>query len=84
MVTLWAVTVFLSKLHPGKGWYWLTLVPALFMTMVTASFLMVAPGVGLGEVLPRTLGYGLAAAFTAALGVLFFVKKGKKNGEQKQ
>ena len=75
MVTLWAVTVFLSKLHPGKGWYWLTLVPALFMTMVTASFLMVAPGVGLGEVLPRTLGYGLAAVFTAALGVLFFVKK---------
>jgi hypothetical protein len=45
------------------------------MTMVTASFLMVAPGVGLGEVLPRTLGYGLAAVFTAALGVLFFVKK---------
>lgn len=84
MVTLWAVTVFLSKLHPGKGWYWLTLVPALFMTMVTASFLMVAPGVGLGEVLPRTVGYGLAAVFTAALGVLFFVKKGKKNGEQKQ
>jgi len=84
MVTLWAVTVFLSKLHPGKGWYWLTLVPALFMTMVTTSFLMVAPGVGLGEVLPRALGYGLAAAFTAALGVLFFVKKGKKNGEQKQ
>ncbi|MBR1765504.1 MAG: carbon starvation protein A [Bacteroidales bacterium] len=79
MVTLWAVTVFLSRLHSGKGWYWITLVPALFMSMVTISFLFVAHGEGLGSVLPRWLGYSLAAAITVVLGVLFFVRRGKSD-----
>jgi carbon starvation protein CstA len=78
MVTLWAVTVFLSKLHPTKGWYWITLLPALFMSMVTISFIMVAPGQGLGNLLPRPVGYAIAAVLTAALGVLFFVRKTKQ------
>lgn len=84
MVTLWAVTVFLSKLKPGTGWYWITLIPALFMSMVTISFLFVAHKEGLGSVLPRTVGYGIAAAITLTLGVLFFVRKGNKNNTQKQ
>ncbi len=78
MVTLWAVTVFLSKLHPTKGWYWITLLPALFMSMVTISFIMVAPGQGLGNLLPRPVGYAIAAVITLALGVLFFIRKNKK------
>ena len=78
MVTLWAVTVFLSKLHPTKGWYWITLLPARFMSMVTISFIMVAPGQGLGNLLPRPVGYAIAAVLTAALGVLFFVRKTKQ------
>ena len=77
MVTLWAVTVFLSRLKKGH-WYWITLVPALFMSMVTISFLFVAQKEGLGSLLPRPVGYGIAAAITLALGVLFFVRK-KKN-----
>ena len=75
MVTLWAVTVFLCRHLPGKGWYWLTLIPALLMSMVTISFLLVAEKEGLGSLLPRAWGYGLAAAITAGLAVLFFVKK---------
>ena len=77
MVTLWAVTVFLSRHLPGKAWYWITLIPALFMSMVTISFLFVAEKEGLGSLLPRPVGYGIAAVITLALGILFFVRKNK-------
>ena len=79
MVTLWAVTVFLARLKPGKGWFFITLIPALFMSMVTISFLLVAQKEGLGSILPRPIGYSLAAAITIILGILFFIRKGKKN-----
>jgi carbon starvation protein CstA len=78
MVTLWAVTVFLSKLHPGKMWYLISLIPALFMSMVTISFLFVAQKEGLGSVLPRPAGYAIAAVLTAALGTLFFLRRNRK------
>ena len=78
MVTLWAITVFLSRHLPGKAWYWITLIPALFMSMVTISFLFVAQKEGLGSVLPRPVGYSIAAAITLVLGVLFFIRKKKK------
>ena len=83
MVTLWAITVFLKQHLPGKAWYWLTLLPALFMSMVTISFLFVAEKEGLGGLLPRPVGYGLAAVVTIALGVLFFKKMatGKEKSE---
>lgn len=34
--TLWALTVWLAKEHKC---YWLTLIPALFMTMVTVTYI---------------------------------------------
>ena len=83
MVTLWAVTVFLSRHLPGKAWYWLTLIPALFMSMVTISFLLVAQKEGLGSLLPRPAGYAIAAVITLALGILFFVRKNKKPAENR-
>lgn len=79
MVTLWAITICLSKLHSRKMWYLISLIPALFMSMVTISFLFVAQKEGLGSVLPRPVGYGIAAAITLALGVLFFVRKHSSN-----
>ena len=81
MVTLWAITVFLSQHKPDKAWYWLTLVPALFMSMVTISFLLVAEKEGLGSIISRPVGYGIAAAITALLGIIFFVKKAKKHNK---
>ncbi len=48
------------------------------MSMVTISFIMVAPGQGLGDILPRPAGYAIAAVITLALGVLFFIRKNKK------
>ena len=74
MVTLWAITVFLSRSKKG-GWYWITLIPALFMSMVTISFLLVAQKEGLGSILPLPVGYGIAALITLALGVLFFIRR---------
>ena len=77
MVTLWAVTVFLSRHLPGKAWYLITLLPALFMSMVTISFLLVADKEGLGQLLPHTAGYIIAAVLTAALAALFFIRSNK-------
>lgn len=54
--TLWAATVYLAR-H-GK-FYMLTLVPALFMQMVTISYILLAPR-------PEGFGIGHTAAFVAA------------------
>lgn len=70
--TLWAVTVFL--LENGKC-YWLTLLPALFMTMVCSTFIFIAPDQGLG--LARPIAYSLGGVCTVAAGIAFIVKAGK-------
>jgi carbon starvation protein CstA len=46
-VVLWTITVFLVN---NKKNYWITLIPALFMTMVVSSYLFIAPeGFGLSD-----------------------------------
>ncbi len=56
--TLWTITVYLVK-NRGAGWYLVTLIPALFMTAVCVTFILVdkvgfhinaaaAPWIGLG------------------------------------
>jgi len=68
---LWAITVYLAQ---EKKFYWITLLPALFMTTVTISYLFFAPeGFGLSYMI--SLSVGLIAALGAA--VLFFLKLGK-------
>ena len=54
----------------------MALIPALFMTMVTVSFVFVSPTF-LGAFLPRTLGYCLAAVVTAGCLAWFFHKEPK-------
>ena len=78
-VTLWAVSVYLAK-NKGNLWYLITLIPALFMTMVTGCFLFVAKAAdgGLGSILPRPVGYGIGAAITV-LGLVMFVLFLKRN-----
>ena len=77
-VTLWAITVYLSK-NKGKLWYLISLVPALFMTMVTGCFLFVAEKEGLGSVLPRPIGYAIGIAITMLCLGLFVGKMKKHN-----
>ena len=72
-VTLWAITVYLKR-EKGKGWFLMTLLPALFMTMVTGSFLFVAEKEGLGSLLPRGVGYGIGTAITLVVLVIFLLK----------
>ncbi len=78
-VTLWAISVYLAK-NKGKLWYLITLIPALFMTMVTGCFLFVAKAAdgGLGSVLPCPVGYGIGAAITV-LGLVLFILFLKRN-----
>ena len=78
-VTLWAISVYLAK-NKGKLWYLITLIPALFMTMVTGCFLFVAKAAdgGLGSILPHPVGYSIGAALTV-LGLVLFMMFLKKN-----
>ena len=76
-VTLWAISVYLAK-NKGKIWYLITLIPALFMTMVTGCFLFIAQKGGFGSMLPRPVGYGIGAAITLLGLVLFVVWKKKQ------
>lgn len=77
-VTLWAVTNYLAK-NKTKSWYLITLIPALFMTMVTTSFLLVAEKEGLGRVLPHPIGYLISAGITVAAFIVFFRLKKNRN-----
>jgi carbon starvation protein CstA len=67
-VVLWAITVYLAR---ERKFYWLTLVPALFMTVVVTSYLLYAPE-GFGLSYAVSISTGLLAALGAAL--LFFLK----------
>lgn len=71
MIVLWAITVYLAQ---EKKFYWITLIPALFMTTVITSYLLFAPeGFGLSYLI--SLSVGLVAALGAA--ILFFLKLDK-------
>ncbi|MFA5327578.1 MAG: carbon starvation protein A [Prolixibacteraceae bacterium] len=68
MIVLWAITVYLAR---EKKFYWITLIPALFMTVVIISYLLFAPeGFGLSYMVSMSV--GLLCAFGA--GVMFFLK----------
>ena len=55
--TLWAITVYLAKKHKA---YIISLIPALFMTTVSTTFIFVSPQM-LGNLIPLTVGYVLGA-----------------------
>ena len=84
MVTLWTITVYLAQHKPRTMWYMLTLIPALFMSMVTISFLFVAQKEGLGSFIPRTWGYILAAVVTLAFLFIFVRWLGRFNKTEKK
>ena len=63
--TFWALTVYLYK---EKRNYWITLLPALFMSAVCSAYIMVAPE---GFNLPLYIGYIVAAVVCIAFSLLF-------------
>lgn len=65
--TFWALTVFLARERKGLG-YMITLIPALFMTVVCVTYIMFAPeGLSLSYNLSVAIGIGVAVVF----GILF-------------
>ncbi len=68
MIVLWAITVYLAR---EKKFYWITLIPALFMTTVITSYLLFAPeGFGLSYMVSLTTGL----IVTLASGIWFYLK----------
>lgn len=77
-VTLWAITVYFAQ-NKKRPWFVVTIIPALFMTMVTGCFLFVAKAAdgGFGSFIPRSVGYGIGAAITVAALTAFIIWKVK-------
>ncbi len=66
--TLWAITVYLVR---NKKNYFVTMIPALFMTCVTMTYICIAPE---GFHLNPVLSYIIAGVITIGMMVLFAVK----------
>ena len=69
--TLWAITVYLVHEHKN---YWITLLPALFMTVVCSSFLMVSKN-AFGFDMSIGYGVGLAALLIGAVWFCLWYRK---------
>lgn len=68
-ITLWAATAWLYR---GRKPYWITLLPALFMTDVCVSYIIIAPeGFGLSW----SAGMATGVVAMVLLGVLFFFRR---------
>ena len=78
--TLWALTVWLAKEHKC---YWLTLIPALFMMMVTVTYIFFAQE---GFRLSYSVSLGIAVFVTLLLSFLFirFLRTLSKRGAIKK
>ena len=71
-LTLWAITIYLVR---EKKFYWLTLIPSLFMTMVISTYIMVSPEI-LG--LSTSIGYVAGAVCTGVTWAIFLWWQMKK------
>ncbi|MDR3328211.1 MAG: carbon starvation protein A [Prevotellaceae bacterium] len=71
--TLWAITVYLYR---KKKKYIISLIPALFMTAVTSTYIFIAPeGFKLSATLSNTLGFSI----TIIVGICFFISRKEKS-----
>jgi carbon starvation protein CstA len=75
--TLWTLTVYLAKNRPA--YFWVTLIPALFMTAVCTSFIMISKtAFGLAP----EVGFSVAAVVCVVLlGVFLKWKVSQKGAE---
>lgn len=67
MVVLWTITIFLMQ---QRKFYWITFVPAVFMTAVTSTYLLFAPE---GFSLSKEISYSIGALITALSMAGFFI-----------
>ncbi len=71
-IVLWTITIYLSNLNKN---YWISLLPAVFMTMVCSSYIFIAPE---GFQLSHGLSYGLGAVVTIAATASFVALRYRK------
>lgn len=67
MVVLWTITVYLAQ---EKKFYWITLIPAVFMTAVTTTYLLFAPE---GFSLSKEIAYSVGGALSILAFIGFFI-----------
>ncbi len=72
MVVLWTVTAYL--IYENKQ-YWVTLLPAIFMTMVSTTYILIAPE---GFHLPNTISYWGGALLTMLISISFWMFTAKR------
>lgn len=75
MVVLWTITAYLIR---KKKLFWLTLVPAVFMTMVCSTYILIAPE---GFQLENQSAYLLGALITIGITALFWINIHKKQNK---
>lgn len=64
-IALWTVTVWLAR---SRKFFWMTLLPAMFMTVVCSSYILIAPE---GFSLPYEVGLGAGLALMVLCTLLF-------------
>lgn len=69
MIILWTITVYLVQ---EKKFYWVTLIPAVFMTAVTSTYLLFAPE---GFSLSKEISYSAGALLSVVSIIAFFIYK---------
>ena len=74
--TLWAITVYLVR---EKKNYYITLLPALLMTLVCSTYICIAPE---GLSLPQPVAYGIGGA-CALTGLVWFITWFKKETQKR-
>ncbi|MDF7823522.1 carbon starvation protein A [Pontiellaceae bacterium B12227] len=72
VIVLWMAAAYMASKQKN---YWIALIPALFMTAVCATYILIAPE---GFKLSTAIAYPAGLLFTALLLVLFFMKAVKK------
>ena len=76
MITLWMGTAYLYLHKPGSYAYIVALVPAIFMSAVTTTYLLQAPeGFGLPTDITYPAGIGFAVLFTALFVRAYILRK---------
>jgi len=73
MVVLWTITVYLMQ---SKKMYWITLVPAVFMTAVITTYLLLAPE---GFSLPSGISYSAGIFISLTALIFFFIYSNRYN-----
>lgn len=76
--TLWMGTVYLYRERHTKQGYLIALIPALFMTMVSVSYILIAPEGFHLPVQQHWIGYAIAGVVTIAL-LLLFIRFTRRN-----